>query len=1242
MTGIGNVTIDGEGLIEIPVFKVENASSRNITMKGTVYIDNLTGGNVNITALKTPVLHLGKTDVNVEINGSVILGDTLLNGHELTVRGDLTVKGDLTIGNPSTVAFGKVTVEGNLQQTYGTIKLNYGALIVDGNATMANITSDGKYTYLGSNSYLTMDNEADVFTVGGNLITAYYSSGWTKCSAGTMKIGGNWTNYAGTGNGHNFVGSNSFTIVMTGTENVTIDGNNPIDVPALKIENASSRNITMKGTVYTDSLLGGNVTVTAVRIPVLHFGKIDGNLKISGDLTLGLSLKNKSTVAIYGDVFMSSAENLTMSSGSTVNIEGDLIQGGGTVQPAGGSLKVYGDYRIQSGSESDGWTGSSGVLKMTNAQDFVLVGGDFYTQSSKSHSSDLTAGEMIVYGDFYQLSGDSRNFKANGTHKVYLCGDAQQSVQFNSTTSTFNTLQLRYTKDGYIFDPDPCWNNLIEGQELPETYKPTYTVIYNANGGEGGPDPQTKTQKIDLVLSNVVPTKEAYKFLGWAAEANATTAEYLPGSTYSDDKSVTLYAVWDAVCYTVSYDTNGGQGAPKAQTGAYGDKISVSSTIPTPAKEHTVTLYRNDGTNSSAKLTVVDIFINWNTAADGSGMSYNAGDIITLQEDITLYAQWDKAILGDYEYEQRLGYYLYGWFDSPEVGTDGKPMGIRYLPETEITEDIALYGIWKETDTVTLYYGDINRDGIVDFLDISLLNKYRLGKDAPDYDTEEYLLRADADHDRDVDLDDIEIINDLRLNKISQSDVAAAHTGTTVVTPDKTKFAYGEALDTSGLGLAVTFNGNTSYTITHNLTVSGYDPEQAGTQTLTASFYQFAATYSVVVEEKYNPCADGHVEGILPAVNATCSENGLTEGKKCSVCGETLVAQETIPATGVHTYENGRCKDCGVDEPTEPTEPEVTEPEETVPETTVPDETVPETTEPEVTEPEETVPEATEPEETEPEETEPVKPNAPKITGSNVASSGKPRLTWAKVEGAVKYEIWRSTKQNSGFTKIYTQKGTTYTNTKAVAGTKYYYKVKAVDADGNVSDFSNRVGRMCDLARPTNLKTSNVLSSGKIKLTWKAVAGAKSYKVYRSTAKNGKYTLVKTVTGTAYTDANAKAGTKYFYKVIAVHENTNANSAYSVIVSRMADLARPVITVKRNDAGKPRISWKKVEGAVKYEVWRSTSKNGKYTRIATTRNLYQVNKNAVAGKTYYYKVKAIHSNSNANSAFSTIKYIKAK
>ena len=53
-----------------------------------------------------------------------------------------------------------------------------------------------------------------------------------------------------------------------------------------------------------------------------------------------------------------------------------------------------------------------------------------------------------------------------------------------------------------------------------------------------------------------------------------------------------------------------------------------------------------------------------------------------------------------------------------------------------------------------------------------------------------------------------------------------------------------------------------------------------------------------------------HTEQILPALAPTCTENGLTEGKQCSVCQQILLTQETVAATG-HNYVNYICRNCG-------------------------------------------------------------------------------------------------------------------------------------------------------------------------------------------------------------------------------------------------------------------------------------------------------------------------------------------
>lgn len=265
----------------------------------------------------------------------------------------------------------------------------------------------------------------------------------------------------------------------------------------------------------------------------------------------------------------------------------------------------------------------------------------------------------------------------------------------------------------------------------------------------------------------------------------------------------------------------------------------------------------------------------------------------------------------------------------------------------------------------------------------------------------------------------------------------------------------------------------------------------------------------------------------------------------------------------------------------------------------------------------------------------------PEAKIANVSTSGKPKITWNSVEFAQKYHVYRATSKTGSYTHLKTTSSTSFTDTSAAAGKVYYYKVRAITGNGYKSSFSTPVYIRCDLAKPV-VSVENVASSGLPKLTWKAITGAEKYLVYRRSTEESSYTRIASTTSVSYTDASAEAGTKYYYKVMAVHSNTAANSAKSDTVSATCDLARPVVNIKLS-SGDPRLTWEKIPGAEKYYVYRADSKTGSYEHVKTTKTASSfTDTDVTAGKTYYYKVKAVHTNTAANSAYSAIDSITAK
>lgn len=265
---------------------------------------------------------------------------------------------------------------------------------------------------------------------------------------------------------------------------------------------------------------------------------------------------------------------------------------------------------------------------------------------------------------------------------------------------------------------------------------------------------------------------------------------------------------------------------------------------------------------------------------------------------------------------------------------------------------------------------------------------------------------------------------------------------------------------------------------------------------------------------------------------------------------------------------------------------------------------------------------------------------APAVTVSNRASDGKPVLKWNAVDGAVKYEVYRATSQTGEYRKLTTVTGTKLTNTSTVANTGYYYKVRAIDSSGMPGEYSTVLYCVCDCAKPV-VTAGNRAGDGKPVLKWNAVEGAVKYEVYRATSKTGEYKKLTTITGTKLYNTSAVNGTTYYYKVRALGSNSEANSAFSSVVSRACDYAQPKVTVKLNSSGKPVLTWAAVTGATKYQVYRSVD-GSSYSLLKTMSGTKLTNTSAVSGNTYYYKVRALGSNSSSTSAYSPVVSITSK
>ena len=200
-------------------------------------------------------------------------------------------------------------------------------------------------------------------------------------------------------------------------------------------------------------------------------------------------------------------------------------------------------------------------------------------------------------------------------------------------------------------------------------------------------------------------TKKGYTLLGWHEDKNSTAKRYniISGvqdtwieSKYnaSSNHTVTLYAIWQPNTYTVKYNGNGATGGTTANSSHTYD-IDKKLTKNGYTRAYTVTYNHNYTGSTNTTKTATYSFVNWNTAANGTGTKY--ADEATVKnltdknnDTFNLYAIWNSASIT--YVPTRTGYVFDGWFEDAECTKRTTSNNGVYTP----TANKTLYAKWIE------------------------------------------------------------------------------------------------------------------------------------------------------------------------------------------------------------------------------------------------------------------------------------------------------------------------------------------------------------------------------------------------------------------------------------------------------------------------------------------------------------------------------------------------------------------
>ena len=234
------------------------------------------------------------------------------------------------------------------------------------------------------------------------------------------------------------------------------------------------------------------------------------------------------------------------------------------------------------------------------------------------------------------------------------------------------------------------------------------------------------------------------------------------------------------------------------------------------------------------------------------------------------------------------------------------------------------------------------------------------------------------------------------------------------------------------------------------------------------------------------------------------------------------------------------------------------------------------------------------------------------------------------------YIIYRSEDNGTTYTQIATTSQTNYVDTNVVTGTIYYYKVTALNSEGESGDSNVVIALpLGDITPPRLVNTTTASFEANVAWSYPEDDGGipvLRYNIYRSETMGGPYTFIGTnTTAFGFQDTTVLNGRTYYYVVTALNKYNESSYSLEASASPVGEPTPPLNIEAVNGDNTATLNWTApiTDGGApitQYNIYRSSTQGGPYTLIGTndsTTGYYDTG--VINGETYYYVVTAVNS-----------------